>query len=329
MKYYLVGTPEPVYTNVSIFSIEAREFTKEEIEKNLKETPELRIFTRLKDAREYARSLRICRASPVPSPAQKQIAPVVYVDLKPKIEKYESLQTTTEEVTVKEYEGLHHNQDKGEHRSTLSFVPTSDVDFDLNDFIINAVEFPDTGYPITKFNQISLSFFRALNPTSPNSGIVYSLAGNYPCQGKEMLDSTVKENILSALDSDLDLLAGLNATFNILVGEHFDLSLKGRDDNKGGAKGLLDFLILPLLARKLIADTQLDERKDNTFTNVLALAIAVPIEIARFSAGLALTILLIPTVMLVHLIKACLPAQEATDTSSFSEQDMESMDFPL
>ncbi|MDP1603703.1 MAG: hypothetical protein Q8M03_10610 [Legionella sp.] len=172
----------------------------------------------------------------------------------------------------------------------------------------------DTNYPITKFNQTSLSFFRALNPSSINSGIVYCLAGNNPCQGKEMIDSTVGNNISRVFKSDLDFLSGLNATFNILVGEHFDLFLKGRHNNQGGAKGVLDFLILPLLARKLIADTYLDEQKENTFTNTLAWAIAVPIEIARFSAGIALTLLLSPIVALVHLIKACLPTQETTET---------------
>ena len=311
MNYYLVGTPESVFASNLFSSPKQKKFTKEEIERNLKGTDGLKIFTSLEDAREYARSLRICRASHVVDPSRKKIAPVVHVEVYNHREKYEVIRDKHfEDVTVKEYEGLHSNYSNGEHKSTISFIPNSDLNVDLADFNLNAVEFPDTNYPITKFNQTSLSFFRALNPASNNSGIVYRLAGNSPCQGKEMLDSTVGDNISRAFKSDLDYLSGLCTTFNILVGTHFDIYLKGRHNNQGGAKGVLDFLILPLLTRKLIADTFLDEQKENTFTNVLAWAIAVPIEIARFGAGLFLTLLLSPIVALVHLIKACLPTQE-------------------
>jgi hypothetical protein len=181
MKYYLVGTPESVFTGNLFLSPKQKKFTKEEIERNLKSTEGLRIFTSLEDAREYARSLRICRASHVVDPSRKKIAPVVHVDLCNNKEKYEVIQEQhTEEVAVKEYERLHSNFSDGEHKSTINFIPTSHLNFNLTDFNINAVEFPDTNYSITKFNQTSLSFFRALNPTSNNSEIVYCLAGNNP-----------------------------------------------------------------------------------------------------------------------------------------------------
>lgn len=160
------------------------------------------------------------------------------------------------------------------------------------------------------------SFFRALNPTSKNSGIVYCLARNNPCQGTEMIDSTVSVNVRTAFNSDLDYFSGLTATYNILVGQHYDLYLRGRNDSQGGAKGALDYLIFPLIARKLIADTYLDERRESVLSNALAWFVAIPLEIARFSAAIALTLILAPVVALVHLIKACLPKSDTENIHS-------------
>ncbi len=180
---------------------------------------------------------------------------------------------------------------------------------------------------------MSPSFFQALNPLSTQSGIKYSLGKIYyvapqrggfispdakewqfvskqfPCQGQEMIDATLSESIRAAIHDDLNFIEGIITTFNILVGDHYDINLKGWNDNKGGAKGVFDFLILPLLARKLIADTFLAERT-NILVNAIAWTIALPIEIARFGAGIALTLLLAPVVAVVHLIKACMPNQE-------------------
>ncbi len=187
---------------------------------------------------------------------------------------------------------------------------------------------------------MSLSFFQALNPVATQSGIKYSLAKEYysdqlnifrvlplilsqdfPCQNQEMIDATLSESIRAAIHNDVNFIEGIITTFNILVGGHYDLRLKGRNDNNGGAKGVLDFLILPLLARKLIADTFLPERT-NILMNALAWTVALPIEIARFSAGIALTLLLAPVVAVVHLIKACIPneehAQEPTSTAGLT-----------
>ncbi len=161
---------------------------------------------------------------------------------------------------------------------------------------------------------MALSFFRALNPTSEDSGIVYCLAGDHPCQGLEMIDSTVFENIRAAFKKDLDYFSGLSATYNILIGHHYDLHLRGHVDSKGGSKGALDYLIFPLIARKLIADTYLDERSENGFSNALAWAVAIPLELTRFSAAIALALLLAPIVALVHIIKACLPVNNEENT---------------
>lgn len=159
--------------------------------------------------------------------------------------------------------------------------------------------------------QKSLSFFRALNPFSENSGIIYLDST------QEVRDSTVKSAITQALASNSNFLSGLNATFNIIVGTHFNIMFGDNLLAPLNNKGVLDVFILPLLARKLIVDTYQDTRQELTITNdlinAMAWAIAIPIEIARFSAGIALTLLLAPIVALVHLIKTilnCLPNNE-------------------
>ena len=137
-----------------------------------------------------------------------------------------------------------------------------------------------------------------------------------------MLDLTVGECIADAFKRDLDFLSGLNATYNILVGRHYELFLEGREDNKGGKKGALDYLILPLVARKLISDSRLNERRTsglaNGLANMVAWSVAVPLELARFTAAFALTLLLAPVVALVHLVKACMPKQEPYMSASTS-----------
>ena len=44
-------------------------------------------------------------------------------------------------------------------------------------------------------------------------------------------------------------------------------------------------------------------------------SVAIPLELARFTAALALTLLLIPVVALVHLAKACMPKQELDESA--------------
>ncbi|MFT4058019.1 MAG: hypothetical protein QM652_00560 [Legionella sp.] len=54
----------------------------------------------------------------------------------------------------------------------------------------------------------------------------------------------------------------------------------------------------------------LNELDHNVFINILAFSIALPLEIARFSLGLALTLLIAPVVALVKLFKPDLPTEE-------------------
>jgi hypothetical protein len=158
-----------------------------------------------------------------------------------------------------------------------------------------------------------LSFFRALNPASKHSGITYCLAKDWfgqplPFQGQEMEDITVLENIRKAFNQDLSFFDAINATFDILLGNHYDRYLQGH-----GNKGALDFLILPLIARKLIADTYLTENTNSTFTNAISFVVAAPIELIRGASAVVLTAVLIPIVAVVHILRAifsCLSQHE-------------------
>lgn len=150
---------------------------------------------------------------------------------------------------------------------------------------------------------MTTSFFSALNPTSKDAGIFYRES-----EGKstdlELYDLTVSATIdraIKELKEDPNFLRGIWSTFNIIYGNHYDNWLLG-DLETQPTKAVLDFFIFPLVARKLIGDTYLDERENETFLNIAAWSIAIPLEIARLSASLALAIMLIPVVLLVHLV---------------------------
>ena len=145
---------------------------------------------------------------------------------------------------------------------------------------------------------MGLSFFRALNPASKNSGITYYLPDpSKDLQGREMIDLTVSENISDAWSSKLNFLS---ATFNIIMGDHYDL--------QGGKKGVLDYLIFPLIARKLWADIVLlwpeEEEASRGYILVATLVLQVVcyLELVRFIAAIALTLLLAPIVAVKHMM---------------------------
>ena len=117
----------------------------------------------------------------------------------------------------------------------------------------------------SKIMKTRLSFFRALNPNSKNSGIAYIPDHKfYEIRETEMQDDTVGESIRKTFyRNDLNFFEGIEATCNILMGDHYDL-----DCNKHGQKGVLDYLIFPLIARKLIADTYLKEREKSYLTKL-------------------------------------------------------------
>ncbi|PJD92954.1 MAG: hypothetical protein CK424_05150 [Legionella sp.] len=145
------------------------------------------------------------------------------------------------------------------------------------------------------------AFFSALNPLSRRSGVTVR-AVKYPYKRmdlwQEIPDRTVDLVISFLWRSNLSVLNGIYETFTVFYGDHFDKQAKGI-----GQKGILDFTILPLLSRKLIADTYLERRKQAYFSNILAWVVALPIQTITFSLALACTLALFPVVVLVTVLR--------------------------
>lgn len=161
-----------------------------------------------------------------------------------------------------------------------------------------------------------IPFFKALNPVSKNSAVNYILSDldppldMAPCKGKEMIDLLVTERIYQAFHHDYYLETALFSTYEIIAGRHYDFGLKGRFTAQGGSKGLLDFLILPLIARKTFYNFRLFCEEDPENINLYDFAslfcgsiLAIMIEIARSFLAVALTIAVIPLMVVIHLLK--------------------------
>ncbi|KTD74826.1 hypothetical protein [Legionella waltersii] len=177
-------------------------------------------------------------------------------------------------------------------------------------------------------------FFKVLNPTSKSSGIRYR---NKPMlhvlMSEEIPDLLTHEFIQLQWNRDLCWYETIDATYTCLVGDHYDhppsasqktvfeqimtaffrpyliplivgSEIHAVYNRKTGVKGALDFLIFPLIARKLIADTWLEERQNTPIINAIAWAIAIPLEVLRHSLAIALTIAIIPIVSLIHLFRS-------------------------
>ncbi len=152
-----------------------------------------------------------------------------------------------------------------------------------------------------------LPFYRSLNPHSHHSGIFYSLAFGRSFNNLEMNDHLVSYNLTRCGNE----FANSNSLFNkvlavheVLCGNHYDLDATGN-----GSKGLVDFLIFPLIARRLIADRYRPEAA-NCIKTLIAYTIAIPLEIARFSISTAITLLTLPFIVLAHLASGCRPSHD-------------------
>ncbi len=149
------------------------------------------------------------------------------------------------------------------------------------------------------------AFFSALNPLSSNSGITFRATKH--AYANELLQQNIPDLTLDLIipflwSRNLSILDGIYETFTVFYGDHFDKNYRGF-----GQKGVLDFTVLPLLSRKLIADTYLEERKDSHFFNFLAWAVALPIKAITFGVALALTIAMIPLVIGITLLRGLFP----------------------
>ncbi len=149
------------------------------------------------------------------------------------------------------------------------------------------------------------TFFSALNPVSSNSGITFRATKHPYSEGilqQNMPDLTLDLVIPFLWSRNLSILDGIYETFSVFYGDHFDKNYLGF-----GQKGVLDFTVLPLLSRKLIADTYLEERKDSHFLNCLAWVVALPIKAITFGVALAFTIAITPIVIAVTLLRCLFP----------------------
>lgn len=171
-----------------------------------------------------------------------------------------------------------------------------------------------------------MDFFKALNPVSTRSGIMYrlneeQLQKSTNLQDTEMNDLTVSNlfgcvPMLHAQGAFLSYKVLVNFTYEVIMGNHYDARLTG-----GGSKGLLDFLVFPLLARKLMADTKLEAREESHLVNVLALCVAGPLEFVRTLMGATLTAVLAITVLPVvwaveHLMRVFTPGEVQKSVSN-------------
>jgi hypothetical protein len=146
------------------------------------------------------------------------------------------------------------------------------------------------------------SLFNTLNPTSKHTGFIYE---DFIDGTAEMVDLTVSEHLDYTRNQNL-----VGRIFDILVGDHY--YLLSPHDSPRTSKGVLDFLIFPLIARALILAPK------SIITTIIGFAIAIPLEIARFSLGIALTILLTPIIALINLIQDFLPEDDVNCFSSVS-----------
>lgn len=150
-----------------------------------------------------------------------------------------------------------------------------------------------------------------LNPCSKQSGVKYAsdlddgFDDPHPLAGKDMVDLTLFENMQRVMvmtkysDKPLTYWMRMCATWTIIVGNHYDMA-----HIEQSSKGVLDFLMFPLLARKLMCDCELEERGRKTpIKNGFSLAVAFPLEIVRVLLGLTLLVLLTVTVLpVVHVL---------------------------
>ena len=145
---------------------------------------------------------------------------------------------------------------------------------------------------------MSLTWMNALNPMSRESGITYQATGHTYTQtshSQELPDLTVDLIVPMLWHARLGIWDSIVESFFVIHGNHFDYSGKGY-----GQKGVLDFAFsVPLAARKLIADTYLDERTDTYLQNALAWLIGYPIRAISFLVALSITIILSPIIALI------------------------------
>lgn len=202
------------------------------------------------------------------------------------------------------------------------------------------------------------TFFRALNPLSKRSGINSLHNSMFSFSSSELRDSLAHETIKIQWEKDLFWYETIDATYMCLIGDHYEntdvhpkkslfekiISVVIRPQiifvfiaeelylstkKQQGSKGVLDFLIFPLLSRKLISDARSEERKNTPIINALALAIAIPLEVLRHSLALALALSLAPLVLFIHSMRSVFNviSNEMNDDVNRSRLELDMLPF--
>lgn len=148
---------------------------------------------------------------------------------------------------------------------------------------------------------IFVSWFRA-------SGIQYRQQfyrnSKQPCglEGMQMLDDLNPfAQVIETADHPMariyrtSVWTGIKDAFHVLMGNHYDLAKTGK-----GRKGVLDLLIFPVIARRLLGYAANQERP--VLVRAVMGTLGVLLEIPRAMLGIVLTIVSIPFVALVHLV---------------------------
>lgn len=159
--------------------------------------------------------------------------------------------------------------------------------------------------------------FFGLNPVGTQTGCFFQ-------NKKPKKDIYLSQFIHEKWSENLSFIESISATYQVLVGAHHSFSTSDDDFFKQDTgqvksfKGILDFLILPLIARQLWNWSWLKMLgEDRPWYLELAISaarcVALLISTARILMGIALTLLLSPIVALVSLVRLCLPHLEKND----------------
>lgn len=159
---------------------------------------------------------------------------------------------------------------------------------------------------------------------SPSYGVLHNLRQRLGFHQTSPLGATPvtyrKDQIISrqqkdAFTTSMSFSEVINTAYEFIVGNHYDNSLFG-SRGKEVSKGVLDFTLLPLMVRKLLADVfSIPEEMGNT-AFMLSLAVSIPIELGRFALGISLAIVLMPIVAILHFAKEAF--NDILETNCFS-----------
>jgi hypothetical protein len=166
-----------------------------------------------------------------------------------------------------------------------------------------------------------------LNPFQTSTGCFFN-------NKQKKKDIPLSQFIQKSWDKNLNFVDSLNATYQAIVGNHKSFAVFETDfkkQNNGTVetfKGALDFLILPLIARRLWNWSWLQMlNNNNSFSLQLVISAARVcaqiISLARILIGIALTICLTPIVGLICWFR---PTDKPTIKSdSTSQEPLESL----